>query len=83
MLIPKASSNAAIFAATQRRQRTNLARRAELVSPLTGPAGPPLPAPEGAIYEVSWLDVDRASESSGPNRTTTRENNEKKENRHA
>jgi hypothetical protein len=49
-----------------------------------GQAGKTLfPRPQGAIYEVSSLDVDRVSESSGPNITTTRENNEKKEYRHA
>ena len=39
--------------------------------------------PEGAIYEVLSLAVYRASKSSNPNRTTTRENNENKETRHA
>jgi hypothetical protein len=49
-----------------------------------GPGGKTLfPRPQVAISEVSSLDVDRVSESSGPNRTTTRDNNEKKENRHA
>jgi hypothetical protein len=33
--------------------------------------------------EASSVDADRASEPSGPNRTTTTENNEKKGNRHA
>src|SRR5262245_28020276 len=39
MLIPKASSNATIFAATGAAPARNLARRAELVSPLSGASG--------------------------------------------
>jgi len=84
MLIPKASSNATIFSATGAApaHEPGEARLTRLAAKW-GQRGIPLPASGGAIYELSSLDVDRASESSGPNKTTTRENNEKKENRHA
>jgi hypothetical protein len=76
MLILKASSNATIFAVTQRRRRTKLARRAaSRLAAKWGQRENLFPRQQGA--------VDRASESSGPNRTTIRKNNENKENRHA